>query len=59
MAFVCNRAPDADGDAASVWESGEVRSFWAIQRSPLAEPAVSGQSRPSFVFRLDRVGAHT
>jgi hypothetical protein len=52
LAFVCNRAPEPGDDAACVWEGPDVRSFWAIQRRPLSQPAPSAGGRPSFVFHL-------
>ncbi len=53
IAFVCNRASERPPDGSN-WNEPKNRSFWAIQRQQITEPATSEGSRPSFVFRLDQ-----
>jgi hypothetical protein len=54
VAFVCNRAPDADAGVAA-WNEHKTRSFWAGQRIAIQIPEARKDSEhPSFVFYLTK-----
>jgi hypothetical protein len=54
-AFICNRGlPDGKRTVQEIWNHDENRSFWTLQRRPIALPAPwRPVAHPSFVFTLD------